>query len=342
MSFGRGGIKRVNQAGTGCTIFTAFYAALAWLEWKSATLMPEASSYLREVDTNHAPARVLRRLSPLCPGGKRLPFVGATAGRSLLRDSAKLVADVIYNELHDRECDSFWEYRSERISGTQNVVREQVETADGPIFRVIEDHGNPLGAAERQREEERLRELVGRPGAMARIRQEHEQDEERLKKVMEMLPDAFLFEYDGASEGDRVRIAFRPNPVFVPGSYEARVVHALGGTLTVNQHLKRMIDMDGRLMERVDFGYGILGHVEKDGTFEIRREQVSETHWKTDLVEVHIQGKVLLFKNVTKDQRESRWDFRPVPHDISVAAAKELLDQAGKGRTETGMVRGEQ
>src|ERR1700733_3595725 len=239
----------------------------------------------------------------------------------------KLVADVIYNELHDRECDSFWEYRSERISGTQNVVREQVETADSPIFRVIEDHGNPLGTAERQREEERLRELVERPGAMARIRQEHEQDEERLKKVMEMLPDAFLFEYDGASEGDRVRIAFRPNPTFVPGSYEARVVQALGGPLTVNQHLKRMIDMDGGLMERGDFGYGILGHVEKDGTFEIRREQVSETHWKTDLVEVHIQGKVLLFKNVNKDQRESRSDFRPVPQDISLAEAKVLLDQ---------------
>jgi hypothetical protein len=269
-------------------------------------------------------------------------LLAQTPDRAASEPAQKLVADVIYNELHDRECDSFWEYRSERVSGAQNVVREQVETAEGPIFRVIEDHGNPLDIAERQREEERLRELVERPGAMARVRQEHEQDEERLKKVMEMLPDAFLFEYNGASEGDRVRIAFRPNPAFVPGSYEARVVHALGGTITVNQHLKRMIDMDGRLVERVDFGYGILGHIEKDGTFEIRREQVSETHWKTDLVEVHIQGKVLLFKNVTKDQRESRSDFRPVPHDISVAAAKELLDQAGNRQTETGMVRGEQ
>jgi hypothetical protein len=268
-------------------------------------------------------------------------LLAQTPDRNPSEPAQKLVGDVIYNELHDRESDSFWEYRSERISGAQNVVREQVETADGPIFRVIEDHGNPLDADARRREEARLRELVERPGAMARVRQEHEQDEERLRKVMEILPDAFLFEYDGVNEGDRVRIAFRPNPAFVPTSYEARVVHALGGTFTVNQRLKRMIDMDGRLVERVDFGYGILGHVEKDGTFEIRREQVSETHWKTDLVEVHIQGKVLLFKNVTKDQREARSNFRPVPHDISVAAAKELLDQAGNERTEAGLVRGE-
>jgi hypothetical protein len=251
----------------------------------------------------------------------------------------QLVAEAIYNELHDRECDSFWQYRSVRVSGSQDVVREQVETSDGPIFRVIEDHGNPLDPDERKREDARLEVLIKKPGEMERVRQEHLQDEDRLKKVMEMLPQAFLFAYDGPSEGNSVRISFRPNPSFMPDTYEARVVHALAGTLTVNQRLKRMIDMDGRLIERVDFGYGILGHVEKGGTFEVRREQVSAAHWKTDLVEVHIKGKVLLFKNVTKDQRESRSDFHPVPHDISLASAKELLDQAAGSNTEAKLAR---
>lgn len=256
-----------------------------------------------------------------------------------VQPAQQLVADVIYNELHDRECDSFWQYRSVRVAGDQDVVREQVETADGPIFRVIEDHGSPLDPDERRGEDARLDALIEKPGAMARVREEHLQDEGRLKKVMEMLPEAFLFTYEGPAEGDVVRISFRPNPAFTPDSYEARVVRALGGTLTVNQRLKRMIDMNGRLMERVDFGYGLLGHIEKGGTFEIRREPVSETHWKTVLVEVHIQGKVLLFKNVTKDQRESRSDFRAVPHDISLESAKQLLDQAVGGSTEARLTR---
>jgi hypothetical protein len=97
--------------------------------------------------------------------------------------------------------------------------------------------------------------------------------------------------------------------------------------------------MRGSTVERVDFGYGILGHVEKGGTFEIRREQVSATRWKTNLVEVHIQGKILLLKNVTKDQRESRSDFRPVPHDISLTAAKNLLDHTVSLPTEATLVR---
>jgi hypothetical protein len=252
----------------------------------------------------------------------------------------QLVADVIYNELHDRGIDSFWQYRSVRVAGSQNVVRQQVETADGPIFRMTANHGNPLGVSERQQEDARLEALLRKPSAMAHLRQDHLQDEERMRRVIEMIPQAFLFQYYGPVDGDSVRIAFRPNPAFTPTNYEARVIRELSGTLVVNQRLKRLIDMDGRLTDRVDFGYGILGHIEKGGTFEIRREQVSETHWKTNLVEIHIQGKVLLFKNLTKDQRESRSDFRPVPHDITLSSAKELLDRAAAASMEADLVQG--
>lgn len=246
----------------------------------------------------------------------------------------QLVTDVIYNELHDRECDSFWQYKSVRIAGAENLVREQIETQQGPLYRVIEDHGAPLDAEKRNRESQRLDQLVEKPGAMERIRREHEEDEARMTKVMEMLPKAFLFSYEGPTEGDQVRISFKPNPDFVPTNYEARIVHALGGELVVNQRLKRLVEMNGRLIEKVDFGYGLLGHVEQGGTFEVRREQVSESRWKTDLVEVHVRGKILLFKDVTKDQRESRSDFHPVPHDISLTDAKQLLDQAAGTQTE--------
>jgi hypothetical protein len=251
----------------------------------------------------------------------------------------QLVTDVMYNELRDRECDSFWQYRSYRISGSQDVVREQIETAEGPIFRVLQDHGSPLDANQRRREDERLQDLVEKPSAMSHVREDHLHDEERMRQVLEMIPDAFLFEYVGSATGDQVELSFRPNPAFSPASYEARIMHELSGTLVVNQRLKRMIEMKGTLTERVDFGYGLLGHVEKGGTFEIRREQVSPTRWKTNLVEVHVQGKILLFHNVTKDQREARTDFRPVPHDISLAGAKELLDQAAGEGTQASLTR---
>lgn len=248
----------------------------------------------------------------------------------------QLVRDVIYNELHDRECDSFWEYRSVRVTPSQDIVREQVETAKGPIYRVMEDNGSPLDADQRHEEDRRLERLLASPSAMAQVEREHLQDEDRLQKIMEMIPSAFLFSYAGPPSGDIIKISFRPDPAFQPASYEARVIHALGGTLTVNLRLKRMVEMDGKVLHRVNFGYGILGFVEKGGTYCIRRVQVSPAHWKTSLVDVHVHGRILLFADVDKQQRESRSGFHPVPHNISLQQAKTLLDEAA-AENQTGL-----
>lgn len=239
-----------------------------------------------------------------------------------------LVRDVIYNELHDRERDSHWEYRSECVSAAENLVREQVETDKGPVFRVVAKDGNPLDAAEREREDARLDEYIHSPAQIARMQRAHEEDEARLAGIMGMLPQAFLFDYAGTATGDLVRINFRPDPAFVPSGYEARVVHALTGSLTVDARLKRMIQMRGVVAERVDFGYGFLGHVEKGGSFEIHRRQVSAEHWKTDLVDVHVEGKILMLKTVGKDQREARSNFRPVPRGTTLVEARDMLGQA--------------
>jgi hypothetical protein len=106
------------------------------------------------------------------------------------------------------------------------------------------------------------------------------------------------------------------------------VVHALTGTVMLDTRLKRMIAMQGTVADRVNFGYGIFGHVEKGGSFSIHRRQVSATHWKTDLVEMHIRGKVLLLKTFSQDQSETRTDFHPVPGGTTLAEAKQMLNEA--------------
>jgi hypothetical protein len=271
---------------------------------------------------------------PLCAQTAPAP-AAANASRQPARD---LVRDVVYNELHDRERDSHWEYRSECVSSAQNLVREQVETDQGPVFRLLAQDGTPLDEAQREREDARLNDYVHDPAQVAHILHAHEEDEARLAAVMQMLPDAFLFDYEGPQAAEVAGIAFRPNPAFVPTGYEARIVHALTGTITVNLRLRRMIEMRGTLLSRLDFGYGLLGHVEKGGTFTIHRRQVNAAHWKTDLVEVHIQGKVLMLKTVSKDQREARSDFRPVPGGTTLAEARDMLNQAASESVQATLV----
>lgn len=271
---------------------------------------------------------------PLCAQTAPQP-ASAGAAPQPVRD---LVRDVVYNELQDRERDSHWEYRSERDSSSQKLVREQVETDQGPVFLLLEQNGAPLDDTQREQEDARLNRYVHDPAQVAQILRAHQEDEARMATVLKILPDAFLFEYEGAPSGDVARIAFRPNPAFAPACYEARIVHALAGTITVDLRLRRMIEMRGTLVSRVDFGYGVLGHVEKGGTFTLHRRQVSEAHWKTDLVDVHIQGKVLMLKTIGKDQREARSDFRPVPEGTTLAEAKDMLNQAARETVQARMV----
>jgi hypothetical protein len=244
------------------------------------------------------------------------------------QSAQQLIKDVIYNELRDRERDSFWKYRSHAISAKKDILREQVETADGPVYRVLASHGQEFEGAQAAKEERRLAGYVHDPAEVAKVRRSHESDEARLAHVMQLIPSAYTFEYEGATTGDQVRLRFQPNPAFAPASYEDRILCGLGGEMVVDQRQKRMISMDGTIQRRIEFGYGLLGAVEPGGTFEIHRTQVSTKHWKTDRVSVHVQGKIFLFSDISKNQEETRWGFSAVPQDISLEQARETLDAA--------------
>jgi hypothetical protein len=237
-----------------------------------------------------------------------------------------LIKEVMYNELQDRQKETYWQYHIEKRVGKDNFSAIQVETKDGPISRITARNGQPLSADEKRQEDERLAQLMRDPGEQARIKQHHDEDEQRLERLMKLMPDAFLFDYDGM-DGDLQRLKFRPNPSFDPPTYEARIYHALAGEIWINPQQKRLAHLQGSTLDRVDFGYGLLGHVAKGGTFELKRQQVSSTHWKTSLMNVHVAGRIILFKTISKEQYEVRSDFTPIPEQTSLQQARQILDQ---------------
>ncbi|HEY0794702.1 MAG TPA: hypothetical protein VGD64_02865 [Acidisarcina sp.] len=260
-------------------------------------------------------------------------FAGAKA--TPLEPAQSLARDVFYNEVQDRGQDSFWEYRIDRKTGPTSIVAEQIETKHGPIHRLLLKDNMPLTPVQEREENARLDQLLQSASDQARVQQQYEQDEARLQRLMKLMPDAFLFEYDGPQDaiaaGDFLRLKFTPNPYFKPPTFEARIFHSLTGTLMISRREKRMLHFQGQIMERVDFGWGLLGHVEKGGTFEIERRPVNGTHWKTELVDVNIEGKVVLFKTVSQHQHEVRSGFKPVPLDITLAQARAILDRVASG-----------
>lgn len=238
-----------------------------------------------------------------------------------------LVKDVIYNEQQDRLRDSYWEYRVERRIGQgPDTISEQIDTKEGPIYRILAYGNTPLNAEQRHQEDQRLEDYLHSPWKQSRLRQQREDDEKRINRLLGLMPDAFLYEYDG-QEGNLVRLKFRPNPQYNVPTMESRIFHALVGTVWIDAQQKRLSHFVGTITNRVDFGYGLLGHLDPGGTLELRREPVTATHWKTSFLEVHLSGRFIFFKSISRDHREARSHFEAVPQNITLQEAKAILDR---------------
>lgn len=243
---------------------------------------------------------------------------------------AQLVREVVYNELHDHERHGYWRYWIEHQSPKETRLEQQVETAEGAVARLELSNGHRLDAAGRRAEDSRLSSLLNSPSEQARYRQQYADDEKRIGRIVALLPDAFVYEYAGEENGC-YRLRFHPNPSYPAHSIEARIFHAMSGDLWVSKSYKRLARLDGRLDENLDFGYGILGRLYKGGWFSLQRTRVNATDWKTERLEVHMNGRAMLFKTIARETSEHRGGFLPVPAGMNLAQGVSLLNHAQAG-----------
>jgi hypothetical protein len=246
--------------------------------------------------------------------------------------AGQLVREVIYNEQHDHQQHGSWRYWIEKRSAAGSRVEEQVETADGPVSRLTLSDGKPLTPQMQDEEEARLERLLSSPSEQARHMRQFDEDEERVGRVLALLPDAFLYVYDGEENGC-YRMQFRPNPDYPAQTIEARVFHAMSGTVWVDARAKRLAKIEGHVGENVDFGFGILGRLYKGGWFRLVRVQASPTDWKTESLEVHMNIRALLVKTFARETSEVRGGFEPVPTGMNLAEGLAVLNRGLEGRT---------
>ena len=252
------------------------------------------------------------------------PSYAGSQGSDTQSSARDLVKDVVANEVTDRAEQSNWIYRVTKVVEQQTLNELEVETKDGPVYRLLAINDAPLDSGQRGHETARLNQLVREPSQQLAVKKQYDVDERRLENLVRLLPSAFVYQYDGW-DGRFQRLDFRPDPAFVPPTMESKVLQSMAGTLLVDPQQKRLAQLNGRLIENVNFGFGVLGRMTKGGTFEIERTQVSSSQWKTHVINIHVNGRMLLFKTISKEQHETRSDFQPVAKDLDLRQAEELL-----------------
>lgn len=237
----------------------------------------------------------------------------------------ELASRVVQNELNAQDDDkSLWKYREIDQEGGTTRLTEVVETREGEVHRLLAVNGKPLGPVERRKEEQRIVELMDHPEAFREKQQSRAHDAAQERKLLKLLPQAFLYEYDGNQDGV-IRLRFKPNPAFHPTSHESEVFHHMQGMMLVDRRQTRLAELDGELTSEVKFWDGVLGHLDKGGTFCVKQRNVGGGHWEMTQLDVQMDGKALFFKTIAVRQKQSDSDFQPLPDGTTLKQAAALL-----------------
>lgn len=101
-------------------------------------------------------------------------------------------------------------------------------------------------------------------------------------------------------------------------------MYAMTGTVAIKESVERLCSIEATIAEPVQFGFGILGRLDAGGHLGLERTPVYGDDWKTARIVVHLEGKVLLLKSLTRDKETTRTDIRVLPTRPTIVEAIEL------------------
>jgi hypothetical protein len=268
--------------------------------------------------------------------GVALLLVTAVSGMAQEKPSLgpqQLVRRAARNEVKaDSVIQQYFMYRDNVDYKSHSVTKQVIETPQGGLSLTLAINGQPLTPDQRAKENQKLEKFANDLEARRKKEQSSREDSQREELMLTSLPDAFLYTYAGTQRGpngeDLVHLTFKPNPSFEPPNHETRAYQGMQGDMLIDDKAMRIAKIDGTLFRDVDFGWGILGRLYKGGKFIIEQCDVGNGRWETVRETLDFHGKILMIKPLTIYSTETATDFRPVPSNLTVAQALELLHKS--------------
>src|ERR1039457_5903977 len=239
-----------------------------------------------------------------------------------------LVRRAAANEIKANDSHVYFMFKDRTEEKGHSVTKEVIQTPQGGLTRTIAINDKPPTAEQRAKDDQKLQKFANDPEARRNRKESNKEEDQRDSLMLTSLPDAFLYTYAGEEPGPNgtlVHLTFKPNPRFNPPNHETMVYLGMQGDMLIDAKAARIAKIDGTLFKDVDFGWGILGRLYKEGKFLIEQRDVGSGHWETTRETLQFNGKVLMIKSLTISSTETTYDFHPVPASITTVQVLELL-----------------
>lgn len=259
--------------------------------------------------------------------GQTGPGVGA--GKGEMRDAKQLMNTLLVQETEAADHRGHYTYvseeRSDRTGG--HLWGERVaETGWGKVRYLTTVDGQPLAGDRLAAERARVADEAARPDVFKQKESARVDDEQHAKEMLALLPKAFVFDAP-TSEGEFFRVRFRPNPDYTPQGMEERVLHAMSGSVLVDERLVRLRQIEGTMPNDVSIGFGLLATIHAGSNFSTMREHLEGVDWKTKTLHTDIKGKAVFLKTIARQQESKHSEFKKIADGMSVADAVTMLEQ---------------
>jgi len=262
-----------------------------------------------------------------------LETLGAADGPPTVTPS-ELVRRAVQNEIKNNNQGPKYMCRQRKETLTGSQIKLMVETRDAMVGMVVANNDQPLNQEQRRAEYGRIERFLQQPSELEKKRAQEKENADRVNAILKALPDAFVYEYDGTESGrpgvgrpgeQLVRLKFRPNPRYDPPTHVEQVLVGMQGVVLVDPQDQHIARIDGTLFKDVGFGWGILGHLDRGGHFQVDQSEVGNNNWTIARMDLAFTGKMLLFKSLNIKSTEIYSDFHPVPADLTFAQGIDLL-----------------
>jgi hypothetical protein len=237
-----------------------------------------------------------------------------------------------------------------------NITQEIIETPQGDVALLVGVNGGPLSPAGRAAERTRLETLDANPEYQEHRHRREQDDATRVRNLLGLLPEAFVYHYDStvacdvktqpvvpvpgvaapsstgaAATAQCFHMTFSPKKNWDPPNLEARVLKGMAGEIWIESSNERLWRLKGHLIEDVDFGWGIVGRLDQGGTIDLEQTRVGDTDWELTRMKLNFTGRALMVKALSFRTNEEMGQIEAVPAGTDYHKAIKVLEAGQPG-----------
>jgi hypothetical protein len=207
-------------------------------------------------------------------------------------------------------------------------VKDVIQTSGGEVSRLVSINGKPLSAARDAQEQQRLKALLSHPADQARHRRHQVADQNRVNRLIQQFPQAFLFTPAGVQPGPygpMLHFTFAPNPHYSPPDLESAILTSVTGNVWIDQATLHFLKLHAHLMHSVHVGWGIVATFQKGGSVSLTNQNIGRNDWPITRMKLDVDGTALLFKSLHIHITEDQSHFRFLPSGTTWRQAVAIL-----------------